>query len=126
MPPLGQLLELGCQAAGALRRKIRVDELTVHITWAGADPAQTAIGFGRANAALGMIWPMIDHNFRVKKHDLGVAVDFEGARPAYEVRAAVTLTVSQLLAFGLRFGGKLLILWSRGRRAPEMRQEASV
>ena len=39
--------------------------------------------------------------------------------------AALTMTVSQLLAFGLRFGGKLLMIWSRGRKAPEMKQEAS-
>lgn len=125
MPPFGQLLELGAQAAGALRRKIRVDELTFHLTWADPDPAQAALGFGRANGALGMIWPLIDHNFRVKHHDLGVAVDFQGEKPSFYLNAALTMTVGQLLAFGLRFGGKLLMIWSRGRKAPEMKQEAS-
>lgn len=125
MPPVGQLLELAAQAAGALRRKIRIDELVVHITWADPDPAQAALGFGRANGALGMIWPLIDHNFHVKTHDLGVAVDFQGEKPTFFLRAALTMTVSQLLAFGLRFGGKLLMIWSRGRKAPEMKQEAS-
>lgn len=124
-PPVGQLLELAAQAAGALRRKIRIDELTLHITWADPDPAQAALGFGRANGALGMIWPLIDHNFHVKTHNLGVAVDFQGEKPTFFLRAALTMTVSQLLAFGLRFGGKLLMVWSRGRKAPEMKQEAS-
>ena len=126
LPPAGQLAELACQAAGALRRKIRVDELTAHITWADPDPARAAIGFGRANAALGMIWPLIDHNFHVKRRDLGVAVDFQGERPQYDLRAAVTMTLGQLLAFALRFGGKLWMTWSRGRKASGTRQEASV
>lgn len=125
MPPVGQMLELAAQAAGALRRKIRVDGLTLHITWADPDPAQAALGFGRANGALGMIWPLIDHNFRVKHHDLGVAVDFQGEKPSFYLNAALTMTVGQLLAFGLRFGGKLLMIWSRGRKVPEMKQEAS-
>ena len=125
IPPVGQLLEMAAQAAGALRRKICVDELTVHITWADSDPAQAALGFGRANGVLGMIWALIDHNFRVKHHDLGVAVDFQGEKPLYFLKAALSMTVGQLLAFGLRFGGKLLMIWSRGQKAAEIKQEAS-
>lgn len=116
---------MAAQAAGALRRKICVDELTLHITWADSDPAQAALGFGRANGVLGMIWALIDHNFRVKHHDLGVAVDFQGEKPLYFLKAALSMTVGQLLAFGLRFGGKLLMIWSRGQKAAEIKQEAS-
>ena len=93
IPPVGQLLELAAQAAGALRRKICVDELTLHITWADSDPAQ--------------------------------AVDFQGEKPLYFLKAALSMTVGQLLAFGLRFGGKLLMIWSRGQKAAEIKQEAS-
>lgn len=111
------------EAAGTLRRKLRIDDLTVHMTWATDDPAKTAMGFGRANAMLGMIWPIFDHSFKVKKHDLGVVVDFDQSRPTVYCNAALTMTVGQLLAFGLRFGIKLLVIWCRNRKGSAKKQE---
>lgn len=118
-----EMLPVIGEAAGALRRKLRIDDLTVHLTWATDDPAKTALGFGRANAILGMIWPVFDHNFKVKKHDLGVAADFDQSRPTVYCNAALTMTVGQLVAFGLRFGIKLLVIWSRNRKGPAKKQE---
>lgn len=118
-----EMLPVIGQAAGALRRRLRMDELTVHLTWASDDPAKTALGFGKANAAMGMIWPIFDHNFHVKQHDLGVAADFAQTKPTVYCRAALTMTVGQLTAFGVRFGVKLLSIWSRNRRGPAKQQE---
>ena len=118
-----EMLPVIGEAAGALKRKLRIDDLTVHLTWATDDPAKTALGFGRANAILGMIWPVFDHNFKVKKHDLGVAADFDQSRPTVYCNAALTMTVGQLVAFGLRFGIKLLVIWSRNRKGPAKKQE---
>ena len=125
LPPLGDLLMLALEAAGGLKRKIRIDELMVHLTWASPDPADTATGFGKANALMGMLWPLVDHNFHVKKRDLGVAVDFDRTSPAIDARGSLTMTVGQLVCFGVRFGIKFLLLWSRGGRAPENRQEVT-
>ena len=124
LPPVGDLLMLGLEAAGALKRKIRIDELTLHLTWASEDPAETAQGFGKANALLGMIWPLIDQNFHVKKHDLGVAVDFDRTRPEIFACGRLTLTVGQLVSFGVRFGIKFLRMWRRsGKVVPRTSQE---
>lgn len=118
-----EMLPVVGQAAGALRRRLRIDELTVHLTWASDDPAKTALGFGKANAAMGMIWPMFDHNFYVKEHDLGVAADFAQKKPTVYCCAALTMTIGQLTAFGVRFGIKLLSIWSRNRRGSAKQQE---
>ena len=118
-----EMLPVIGEAAGALKRKLRIDDLTIHLTWATDDPAKTALGFGRANAILGMIWPVFDHNFKVKKHDLGVAADFDQSCPTVYCNAALTMTVGQLVAFGLRFGIKLLVIWSRNRKGPAKKQE---
>ncbi len=115
LPPFTKLLPLVAEAAGGLKKRIRIDELTLHITWAARDPMETALGFGRANAALGMIWPLLDHNFNVKKHDLGVSVDFSGSSPSVMCRAALTARLGQLVSFGLRLTGKFLVIMIRSR-----------
>jgi hypothetical protein len=83
------------------------------------------MGFGGANAAMGMIWPLIDNNFKVKRHDLGVAVDFDGKSPAIYCLVSLTMTVGQLVAFGVHFGVKFLMIWSRSRKGSVKKQEVS-
>lgn len=123
LPPVGDLVSIALEALGALKRKIRLDDLTLHLTWASEDPADTALGFGKAQAALGMIWPLIANNFRVKKHDLGVSVDFERTKPDIYARGSLTMTVGQLVSFALRFGMKFLVLLQRGKKAAQNQQE---
>lgn len=109
-----KLLPVVGEAAGALKRKIRMDDLKLSVVWgAENDAAAAAIGYGRANAAIGMIWPVLDHNFKVKKAAFHVDVDYNAASPVVAVEAAVTMTLGQLLSFGIHYGCKLLINWSR-------------
>ena len=124
LPPIPELLALAAEAAGALKRRIRVDTVTIRLVWAAADPMETALGFGRANAVMGMIWPLIENNFKVKHHDLDVSVDFDRKEPEIFGEMALTMTVGQLLSFGIRFGVKLLVIWSRSGRHSANNQEA--
>lgn len=124
LPPFTRLVPLLAEAAGRLKKKIRIDDLTLHLTWASGDPAQTAMGFGRANAVMGMIWPILDHNFHVKNHDLRVDVDFEQSSPTIYCSVAATMTVGQLVALGLWVGVKLLAIRSRSRNDSAKKQEA--
>ena len=73
-----------------------------------------------------MIWPVIDHNFRVKRHSFRIDLDYEQDEPSITVDAAVTMTVGQLLSFGLRYGLKALMNWSRSGKTPRdnRRQES--
>ena len=123
LPPIGDIVSIALEALGALKRKIRLDEVTLHLTWAAEDPADTALGFGKAQAALGMIWPLIANNFHVKEHDLGVSVDFERTKPDIYARGSLTMTVGQLVSFGVRFGIKFLVLWQRSKKAAQNQQE---
>ena len=52
---LMKLLPVIGQACGALKRKIRIDDLELDLVWGGSDPAAIALGYGQANAALGKI-----------------------------------------------------------------------
>ena len=121
---LMQLLPVVGQACGALKRKIRIDDLELGLIWGGTDPAAVALGYGRANAALGMLWPILDHNFKVKRHAFQVSLDYGRGEPGVELRAAVTLTVGQAAALGLRYGTKALAAWFKSGRTPRKKQEA--
>ena len=47
---LMKLLPVVGQACGALKRKIRIDDLDLKLIWGGSDPAAIALGYGQANA----------------------------------------------------------------------------
>lgn len=104
------------EAAGRLIRKIRIDHLILHVIWGNENPASAAMGYGAGNAALGMLWPVLEHNFNVKEHDLRVDVDFERKTPTLTAQAQATLTIVQGLSLGVRLGIKALKLYLGYRR----------
>lgn len=111
---LMKLLPVIAEAAGALKRKIRIDDLYLSVIWgSGEDAASAAIGFGRANAAIGMIWPLLDHNFKVKNSTFHTDVNYGASAPVVVAEATVTLTIGQLLSLVIRYGLKVLINWTR-------------
>ena len=113
-----QLLPVIAETAGALKRKIRIDHLVLTVVWGAEDAAAAALGYGKANALLGMIWPLLDNNFKVKKCDWNVDVDYGRTAPEFTADAAITITVGQLLSFAVHYGIKLLINWTRsGKRS---------
>ena len=105
------LFPVGAELVGKLIRKIRIDLLTVHVIWADRDPAKTAIGYGAANGAVGLIYPVFDHNFRIKKSDIRVDADFTQAQPSVYVNAALSLTLGQLISLVIRYGFRALRIW---------------
>ena len=121
---LMQLLPVVGQACGALKRKIRIDDLDLDLIWGGGDPAAIALGYGQANAALGMLWPIFDNNFKVKRYSFQIGMDYGRTQPAVELEAAVTFTIGQILALGVHYGVKALIIWVRSGRPVKKRQEA--
>lgn len=121
---LMQLMPVIGQFCGALKRKIRIDDLEIDLIWGGSDPAAIALGYGRANGLLGMLWPVFDHNFKVKHHSLQISLDYGQTQPTVELRAAVTLTVGQMVTLGVRYGLKALFTWIKSGRSAGKRQEA--
>lgn len=118
------LLPTVAEAAGGLKRRIRIDRLVLTAVWGAEDAASAAIGYGRANALLGMVWPLIDHNFKVKDCDFHVDVDYGRTVPEFTADAAITMTVGQLISFAVHYGVKLLMNWSRSGKALRNKQEA--
>ena len=121
---LMQLLPVVGQACGALKRKIRIDDLKLELIWGGSDPAAIAIGYGQANAALGMLWPILDNNFKVKRHSFQIGMDYGRTQPAVELEAALTYTIGQIVALAVHYGVKTLFIWGKSGKSPKKRQEA--
>lgn len=121
---LMQLLPIVGQACGALKRKIRIDDLELELIWGGSDPAAIALGYGQANGVLGILWPLFDHNFKVKRHSFQIGMDYGRTQPGVELQAAVTMTVGQIVTLGVHYGVKALIAWIKSGRTAAKRQEA--
>lgn len=103
-------------AAGRLLRKIRIKELTLRVIWAAKNPADAAVGFGYANAALGTLWGALSGGFRVKRKYLSCDVDYDVTSPAAILRATLSITLGQVLAVAVPLLFKLLKLRVRQNR----------
>ncbi len=99
------------EAAGALKRKIRIDDLKLDLVWSAPEPAACGIGYGAANAAAGMIWPLFEQNFNVKSYRIRTGIDFDRGSPDIRIEALISITVGQILALALGVLGKLFKIW---------------
>lgn len=94
-------LPLVRSALVGLKRRLTIRQLELHVVWAGSDPADVAVGYGYANAALGTLWAVLSENFKIKKRSLGASVSFEEAAPTVYLNATVTLNLWKLLTLVL-------------------------
>lgn len=106
-----RFIPLAAEAAGRFKKKIRIDELEMQLAWGAEDPADAALGYGYANAALGMLWPIVEHNFNVRHKRLGTAVDFNAEKPVLFLLAQASLRIGQAVSLGAVIGFKALRLY---------------
>lgn len=107
---LGQIrraLPVALETAGSLKRKIRLDRIYLDVAAGAEDPASAALTFGGINAALGMIWPLVEQNFKVKDRRIRTQVDFSATKTRIWLDGAATLTIGQALALALRLAPKI-------------------
>ncbi len=118
-----QFLPLVGEAAGRLKRKIRIDHINLYVVWGASDPADAAKGYGAGNAVMGILWPAVEHNFKVKEYDLSVDVDFEREKPEIVGDAQISITVGQILTLVLIIGVKALKIYLGNRREKSEKTE---
>ena len=100
IPLVKTLLEL----LDTFRKKLRVKRLELKLIMAADDPCDLAINYGRANAALGNLWPLLERCFVIKKRNVEVECDFEASETVIIARADVTITLGWLLGIVIWYG----------------------
>lgn len=102
------LLQTGLDFLGDLRRKLRVNNLTLHLILAGDDPADLAINYGRAWAALGNLMPQLSRALVIKKRDIQVMCDFTEEKTKVVFGMDLTITLGRLLSLAVGYGIQII------------------
>ena len=118
-------LPLVCEAAGRMRRAIRIDRLELSVRVGGSDPGDTALLYGRINTFLGMILPLFEHAFQVRKRQVVTSVDFDAETTEITFLGAASLTLGQLVVFTFWFLPEAIQRLGQSRpTAPSKEKEA--
>ena len=109
-------------------RKLQIDTLRMVLTVGDPDPADAAMLYGRANAALGALWYPLTNTFHVKDGTARVDLDFDNPETDLYAQAALSLKIGQILwiavYFGLRGLRGFLAVHSRQKKKAETRKAA--
>lgn len=122
------LLPIALEAAGQFYHKLRVDTLRLELTVGSHDPADAALVYGRATAALGALWEPLTQAFHVKDGTARVDLDFDAPGMRLYGEASLSLKLGQVLRLALYFGGKALraYLSVRSRRTVKQPKRKAV
>ncbi len=123
---LMDLLPLAGEMAGRLRRKILIRKLILQLNWGAQDPADAAIGYGRAHAVMGAVLPVLEANFRVKERDTQIHLDYELEKPNVYLQAQLSISLMQLLSLGTFAARKALGIYMKQRQAGKQRTRKAV
>ena len=121
-----RLVNLALSTLGDLRRKLRVEELTLHVTFAGDDPADAALHYGQAWAAVGALMPALDRLFVIKKRDICPILDYNREQMSVDAHLILTLTIGRALALGLKAGLGFLKLLNDSKKAVRTHEPSSL
>lgn len=81
-----------------LFRRIVVEELTLRYVAAGGEnPAAAALQFGGAYAGIGVLLPILESVFTIKRRDLQAEVDFGATESTLYAKAHLSMAVWQVL-----------------------------
>ncbi len=97
-------LPIVVQALGALKRKIRINPLEIHLVASCPDAADTAVLYGKSYGAIGTILPLFEENFDVRNREITIDMDFLAGKTTIFIRAGLSFKVGQLLYIALRYG----------------------
>lgn len=101
-------IRLALDFLGALQRKIRLDNLYLHVVLAGDDPCDLAVNYGRAWAVVGDLLPKLERVFVIGKRDIQVNCDFAAEKITVAARGDMTITLGRTLCLGMIYGIRAL------------------
>lgn len=102
------LIKLGLKAIGRFRKRLSIDYLRIHVIYATDDPFDTAVNFGIANAAVGILLPLLDNALDIKEPDFHLGCSFTQNETSIDIWLTTTIRVGQILFIALAFGIEFL------------------
>lgn len=102
------LVQVALDLLGDFRRKLRLNRLELKLIMAADDPCDLAINYGRAWAALGNLFPLLERAFVIKKRDIEVECDFTASETLIIARLDITITLGRIIALVVRYGIRAL------------------
>lgn len=103
------LLKVALELLDGLRRKLRVPRLEAHLVLAGDDPADLALNYGRACAAVANLIPRLERFLVIGKRDIQVSCDFAAEQTTIDVFAEIRITLGRLLWLVFYYAAKAAI-----------------
>lgn len=102
------LLDIGLDALAGLRLRLRVRLLRLQLVLAGDDPADLAVNYGKAQAAMAALLAQLHRFLIIRREDVSVSCDFVGERITVLARLDVTITLGRALCWAVRYGWRVL------------------
>lgn len=102
------LVQTALDLLNAFRKKLRINHLYLKLIMASDDPCDLAVNYGKANAAMGNLLPLLERCFVIKKRDIEIECDFESDKTVIIARADLTITLGRLLGILIFYGVKAL------------------
>lgn len=81
----------------AFRKKLRVNRLEMKWILAGTDPGDLAINYGKAWAALGNLFPLLENVLVIQNRNVEVECDFLAEQTTIHARLDLSITIGRLL-----------------------------
>lgn len=99
-------------------RRIRIDPLELCVIFGGSDPADTAINYGRANAALWTFMPRLEELFHIPNPAIRLGMDYtEKKTLVAQGEIGITLRIYELIVIALTLAIPLLKWYRRIKKA---------
>ena len=113
------LAQIGLDFLNDFRRKLRVNELKLHMTMAADDPCDLAINYGKMNASLAALLAQLERFLVIKKRDVHIGCDFTARETLILARVDLTITLGRLLSIAVRYGVKALAAFLKIKKQRE-------
>lgn len=98
------LVRIGLDLLNDFRRKLRVNELKLHLTMAGDDPCDLAVNYGRMNASLAALIAQLERFLVIQKRDVHIDCDFAASETVILARLDLTITLGRILSIAAVYG----------------------
>ena len=112
------LAKIALAALGRFRRKLSLDVLTLHLIAGAPDPYDAVMQYNYLNTGLGVLWPLLNRAFNIRRRDVRTALDIGAEGLAAEGRVKATLRIGQILHIA-NCALYALIKWYLPRRRAE-------